>query len=218
MAATSAALPFAAAAWWGWGWLRLPAMALRGAPPGSGESPPPNPPEAVLFDRDGTLIADVPYNGDPARVVPMPGAARALERLREAGLAVAVISNQSGVGRGLIEPAQVEAVNRRAGELLGGVGTFLYCPHGPDEGCECRKPAPGMVFEAAARLGVRPDRCAVIGDIAADVQAAQAAGAAAVLVPTPRTEAEDLRMAPRRASSVEEAVERLLAAGGGGAA
>jgi histidinol-phosphate phosphatase family protein len=203
-------LPAAASAWWVWGWLRLGLPALRRGPSGTGERPPRPAPEAVLFDRDGTLIVDLPYNGDPARVEPMPGAQRAVARLRAAGLPAAVISNQSGVGRGLIDVSEVEAVNRRAGELLG-VETWLYCPHGPDQACECRKPAPGMVLRAAERLGVRPDRCAVIGDAAADVQAAQAAGAAAVIVPTPRTEAEDVRMAPRRAMTVEEAVERLLA-------
>jgi D-glycero-D-manno-heptose 1,7-bisphosphate phosphatase len=203
-------LPFAAATWWAWGWLRLALPALRQGPAGDGSRPPRPSLDAVLFDRDGTLIVDVPYNGDPTRVEPMPGAERAVERLRSAGLPMAVISNQSGVGRGLIDSAQVEAVNRRTRELLG-VDTWLWCPHGPKDGCGCRKPAPGMVLRAAERLGVRPDRCVVIGDVAADVQAAQAAGAAAVIVPTPRTEAEDIRMAPRRAHSIEAAVERLLA-------
>jgi histidinol-phosphate phosphatase family protein len=214
MLVTSAVLPFAAAAWSAWGWLRLPL--LRGGPAGNGERPPQTAPAAVLFDRDGTLIVDIPYNGDPRRVLPMPGAARAVERLREAGLPIAVISNQSGVRRGVIEVAEVEAVNRRTRELLG-VDTWLYCPHGPEDRCDCRKPEPGMVVRAAERLGVRPERCAVIGDVAADVQAAQAAGAAAVIVPTPRTEAEDVRMSPRRAESLEGAVELLLAdeAGGG---
>jgi HAD superfamily hydrolase (TIGR01662 family) len=67
----------------------------------------------VLFDRDGTLIVDVPYNGDPARVVPMPGARAALDRLRAAGVRVGVVSNQSGIARGLLTRAQVEAVNAR---------------------------------------------------------------------------------------------------------
>lgn len=218
MLATSAVLPLAASAWWAWGWLRAPLLLLRRGPGGNGKAPPPAPLDAVLFDRDGTLIADVPYNGDPCQVAPMPGAARALARLRAAGLGVAVISNQSGVARGLIDPTQVAAVNRRTEELIGAVDSWIFCPHGPDEGCDCRKPGPGMVLDAARRLGVRPDRCAVVGDIGTDVQAAQAAGAAAVLVPTPRTAAEDVRRAPHRAASIEAAVERLLgaAAGGGG--
>ena len=113
-----------------------------------------SPPKAVLFDRDGTLVADVPYNGDPGRVVVMPGAREAVERLRAAGVATAVVSNQSGVGRGYLRVEQVEAVNRRVEELLGPLGPWLVCPHGPGEGCRCRKPAPGLIEAAAGALGV----------------------------------------------------------------
>jgi histidinol-phosphate phosphatase family protein len=210
MLATSAALPAAATAWWAWGWLRLPRLLLRGGPGGDGSGAPRPKPDAILLDRDGTLLIDVPYNGDPAKVVPLPSARRALRRLRLAGLPMAVISNQSGVGRGLLEPGQVDAVNRRAEQLLGPIGPWIWCPHAPGEDCECRKPAPGLVVEAARRLGVDPERCAVIGDIAADVQAAQAAGAAAVLVPTAATEREDVRRAPTVAATIEDAVASLL--------
>lgn len=213
MAATSAVLPLAASAWWAVGIARLPRLLAAGGPQPSGGLKPGRPsPQAVLFDRDDTLLVDVPYNGDPSRAIPMPGARRALMRLRAAGLRLAVISNQSGVARGLIEVEQVEAVNREAERLLGPIEEWIFCPHGPADGCECRKPAPGMVLEAAARLGVRPEDCVVIGDIAADVQAAQAAGAAAILVPTERTEAEDLRRSPRVAATIEAAVDLLLGA------
>lgn len=185
---------------------------------GPASSPPP-PPSAVLFDRDGTLVVDVPYNGDPDRVVPMPGARAALDRLRTAGVALAVVSNQSGVARGLVSPGQVEAVNRKVEELLGPLGPFLVCPHGPDEGCGCRKPAPGLVLGAARALGVEPARCAVVGDIGADVGAARAAGARAVLVPTAATLAAEVADAPEVAADLAGAVELLLAsspAGGAG--
>ncbi|MDQ3944917.1 MAG: HAD-IIIA family hydrolase, partial [Actinomycetota bacterium] len=86
-------------------------------------------PAAVLFDRDGTLVEDVPYNPDPSRVVPMPGAEEALRRLRAAGVATAVVSNQSGIGRGRLTPAEVEAVNARVQELLGPLGPVVVCPH-----------------------------------------------------------------------------------------
>src|SRR4051812_48113766 len=122
-------------------------------------------PEAVLLDRDGTLVIDVPYNGDPDKVEPMPGAKEALERLRGAGVATAVVSNQSGIGRGLVTRDQVQAVNRRVEELLGPLGPWVLCPHRPDEGCECRKPAPGLIIQAARSLGVEPERCAVVGDV-----------------------------------------------------
>jgi D-glycero-D-manno-heptose 1,7-bisphosphate phosphatase len=110
---------------------------------------PPSRPAAVLFDRDGTLVHDVPYNGDPALVRPVDGAAEALRRLRDAGIPTAVVSNQSGIARGLLTAAQVDAVNARLEELVGPLGPVLYCPHGADDGCRCRKPAPGLVLQAA---------------------------------------------------------------------
>jgi histidinol-phosphate phosphatase family protein len=214
MTATSALLPLAASAWWAAGMARLPALLGRDAPrpAATAAGPPTARPQAVLLDRDGTLLVDVPYNGDPDKVVPMPGARRALARLREAGLPLAVVSNQSGIARGLIGSEQVRAVNARAERLLGRIDEWLFCPHSPAAGCGCRKPEPGLLLEAAARLGVRPERCAMIGDIGADVQAAQAAGAAAILVPTERTEPEDVRRAPRVAATIEAAVDALLGA------
>ncbi len=149
-------------------------------------------PQAVLLDRDGTLILDVPYNGDPDLVQPLPGARAALDRLREAHIPLAVVSNQSGIARGLLRVAQVDAVNARVEELLGPLGPVLYCPHGPADGCACRKPAPGMVLAAADALGVDPSDCALVGDIGADVGAATAAGARAVLVPTAVTRPEEV--------------------------
>jgi D-glycero-D-manno-heptose 1,7-bisphosphate phosphatase len=167
-------------------------------------------PAAVLFDRDGTLVRDVPYNGDPARVDPMPGAREALDRLRAAGIAVGVVSNQSGVARGLVTMDEVEAVNRRVDDLLGPLEPWAVCPHGPEDGCACRKPEPGLIRGAAEALGVEPDRCAVVGDIGSDVEAARAAGARAVLVPTARTRPDEVEAAPEVASDVGEAVELLL--------
>ena len=167
--------------------------------------------EAVLFDRDGTLVVDVPYNGDPGKVEVVPGAVEALGRLRDAGLPLAVVSNQSGVARGWLTVEQVDAVNRRVDELLGPFVTFLVCPHGPSDGCECRKPRPGMVLAAAARLGVRPEQCAVVGDIGADVEAASAAGARPVLVPTPVTRPEEVAAAPEVVPDLRTAADVLLA-------
>ncbi|MDP9438110.1 MAG: HAD family hydrolase [Actinomycetota bacterium] len=170
-------------------------------------------PGAVLLDRDGTLIVDVPYNGDPWRVAPMPGASEALDRLRGAGVPLAVVSNQSGIARGLIIREQVEAVNRRVEELLGPFGVWAFCPHGPDDGCGCRKPTPGLVSRAAEELGVDPARCALIGDIGSDVEAARAAGARGILVPTERTRKEEVEAAPEVAENLGEAVDLLLGGG-----
>ena len=154
-------------------------------------------PSAVLFDRDGTLVVDVPYNGDPDLVEPVAGACEALARLRAAGIRTAVVSNQSGIARGLLTRAQVDAVNARLDALVGPLGPVFVCEHGPDDGCGCRKPAPGMVLAAAETLGVQPADCAVVGDIGADVGAALAAGARAVLVPTPVTRPQEVDEARR---------------------
>lgn len=167
-------------------------------------------PAAVLLDRDGTLVFDVAYNGDPAQVRPVPGAATALARLRDAGVPLALVSNQSGVARGLLTMAQVEEVNHRLEELVGPLGPWLVCPHAPDDGCGCRKPAPGLVLAAAAALGVDPGECVVIGDIGADMGAARAAGARGILVPTPVTRPEEVLEASEVADTLGEAVDRLV--------
>jgi histidinol-phosphate phosphatase family protein len=199
MASTSAVIPPLAT------WHRL-----RGAVQHVGVRPWRGLPDLVLFDRDGTLVHDVPYNGDPSRVRPVDGARAALDRLRARGVRVGLVSNQSGVARGLITAEQVDAVNARLAELLGPFDTVQICPHGPDDGCACRKPAPGMVKAACAELDVDPARCLVIGDIGADVEAATAAGAVGMLVPTPVTQAEEVTAALRWARSLPAAVDRVL--------
>jgi HAD superfamily hydrolase (TIGR01662 family) len=154
----------------------------------------------VLFDRDGTLIENVPYLADPQRVRPMPGARRTLDQLRRRGVAVGVISNQSGVARGLINPDELAQVNARVESLLGPFDTWQVCPHDPDARCSCRKPEPGLVITAARELGVAPHECLMIGDIGSDVDAALAAGAQAVLVPTRHTKVGEIDHAHRVAA------------------
>jgi len=165
--------------------------------------------DAVLFDRDGTLIADVPYNGDPGRVVPMPGARAAVDRLRAAGLRLGVVTNQSGLARGRFTRAQLDAVNRRVDELLGPF-EWQVCPHDDAAGCGCRKPAPGLITAAAAALGTTATRCVVVGDIGRDMAAAAAAGATGVLVPTPVTRPAEVAAAPAVAADLASAAELLL--------
>jgi histidinol-phosphate phosphatase family protein len=167
---------------------------------------------AVLLDRDGTLIEDVPYNGDPALVRPIPGVREALDRLRAAGLRLGVVSNQSGIGRGLLTPEAVTRVNERVAELLGPFDVWLICPHTDADRCECRKPKPGMVFAAAEELGVPVGQCALIGDIGSDVDAAHAAGTVAVLVPTARTLPAETAAAPVVARDLAEAADWVLEA------
>ncbi|MFD3355550.1 D-glycero-alpha-D-manno-heptose-1,7-bisphosphate 7-phosphatase [Streptomyces fradiae] len=168
-------------------------------------------PGAVLFDRDDTLVVDVPYNGDPERVRLMPGAFEAVRLLRARGIPVGVVSNQSGIGRGLLTEAQVREVNARVDTLLGRpMDVWVHCPHTPEEGCGCRKPAPGLVLEAARRLGVPAGRCVVIGDIGADMGAARAAGARGVLVPTTRTLPAEVASAPDVCRDLLGAVRHVL--------
>jgi histidinol-phosphate phosphatase family protein len=190
---------------------RLEATTVSDVRP-STHADPSVPPAAVILDRDGTLILDVPYNGDPSRVVPVPGARAALDRLRAAGLPLVIASNQSGVARGLLTSEQVAAVNRRVEELLGPFAAVLVCEHGPDEGCECRKPRPGLVLEAARRLNVEPAACVLVGDIGADVDAARAAGARPLLVPTTATRAEEVEAAPEVVLDLATAADVVLAA------
>jgi histidinol-phosphate phosphatase family protein len=114
------------------------------------------------------------------------------------------------VARGALSEAQVAAVNARVDALLGPFDTWQVCTHGPDAGCTCRKPQPGMVLEAARRLGVDPADCAVVGDIGADVEAADAAGGRGVLVPTRQTREAERHSAPLLACDLEEAVDLLL--------
>lgn len=166
----------------------------------------------VLFDRDGTLVEDVPYNGDPDAVAPVPGARAALDRLRAAAVPVGVVSNQSGIARRLLTAGQLRRVNDRVEQLLGPFDVWEICPHSPADGCRCRKPRPGMILAAARRLGVAPTALAVVGDVGADIGAAEAAGAQSVLVPTPVTRPEEVAAASVVAPDLTTAVELLLGA------
>lgn len=131
----------------------------------------------MIFDRDGTLIENVPYNGDPQEVRPFAGAREALDKLRALKIPLGVVSNQSGIGRGYFTREQAESVNRRVEELLGPFDVWLYCPHQPNDECECRKPKPKLILDAARALGVDPECCVVVGDLPSDLEAARNAGA-----------------------------------------
>jgi histidinol-phosphate phosphatase family protein len=164
----------------------------------------------VLFDRDGTLVEDVPYNGDPRQVRPVPGAVAAVEAVRAAGLPVGVVTNQSGLARGAFTAEDMAAVHARIDAIFGAFDAWAVCPHGPEDGCACRKPAPGSVRAAAERLGVEPRACVLIGDIGADVEAARAAGARGVLVPTAATRAAEVAAAPIVSRDLGTAVAYLV--------
>ncbi len=150
----------------------------------------------VLLDRDGTVIVNKHYQKDPALTELLPNAAEGLRALRGAGFGLALLSNQSGIGRGMLTPADVDAVNARMIALLGGGDVFagVYCcPHVPGDDCRCRKPLPGLAETAAAELGFSLREAYVIGDRELDVEMGRAVGAGTILVRTgygARVEAE----------------------------
>ncbi|HXA49075.1 MAG TPA: HAD family hydrolase [Candidatus Acidoferrum sp.] len=139
---------------------------------------------AVFFDRDGTLMEDTHYCGDPALVRVYPGVREAIRRLREAGWGVFVVSNQSGIGRGLITEEQYRAVQeeflRQAGEIDGS----YYCADAPGVPSTRRKPEPGMVLEAAAEHGIELGASWFVGDKALDVECGRRAGTKTIQVMT----------------------------------
>jgi D-glycero-D-manno-heptose 1,7-bisphosphate phosphatase len=167
-------------------------------------------PNAVLFDRDGTLVQDVPYNTDPSLVRAVAGVRDALDALRDAEVRIGVVTNQSGLATGRVREDELAAVNREVERQLGRFDVWCVCPHAYDEGCRCRKPAPGLVLDACARLGVAPSRTVVVGDIGADVDAGLAAGAVGILVPTAATRLSEIEAAPMVADTIGEAVAIAL--------
>lgn len=165
---------------------------------------------AILFDRDGTLVVDVPYNGSPEAVQLVDGAREAVRLARRAGFALGVVTNQSGVGRGMISRTDVVAVNKKIDRLIGPFDHWAVCPHTPETGCTCRKPNPGLILQASRALGIPPSQCTVIGDIGSDIQAATVAGAQSILVPAPVTLPEEIAAAPNVASTLFEAVRQTI--------
>jgi D-glycero-D-manno-heptose 1,7-bisphosphate phosphatase len=144
------------------------------------------PKRLALIDRDGTIIVDKVYLRDPDGIEFAPGAIEGLRLLRDAGFALVLITNQSGIARGYFDAATLGRIHDRLQSMLAAEGLRLdaiyFCPHGPDDGCDCRKPAPGMVTKAMHDLGFRPEKAVVVGDSDADMGAAAAAGVKGVRV------------------------------------
>ena len=143
-------------------------------------------PTTALLDRDGTINLDRHYLADPAGVELLPGAAPGLRRLQNAGLALVVITNQSGVAAGRITPPQLAAVRARLEALLGDAGVRLTgtyaCTHGPDDGCPCRKPSDRLARQAAAEHRLDLTRSVVVGDKASDLALGRRLGVPTFLV------------------------------------
>ena len=136
---------------------------------------------AVFVDKDGTLVENVPYNVDPKLIELTPGAALGIRRLKAAGFSIIVVSNQPGVGLGLFPEVALHAVEARLKKLVP-IDGFYYCPHRPEAGCACRKPAPGMLIRAAHEYGLHLSECWMVGDILDDIEAGRRAGCRTVLV------------------------------------
>lgn len=174
---------------------------------------------AVLIDRDGTIIRERHYLADPKGVELIPGAAAALRSLAEAGYALVVVTNQSGIARGIVSPAQYAAVRGRVHEVLSAEGVQLdavyHCPHHPDwtGPCACRKPGLALYRQAASELGLDLARSCYIGDKVSDVLPAVELGGAGYLVRTGHG-AEQAAGAPegvRVASDIAAAARWILA-------
>lgn len=177
---------------------------------------------AAFLDRDGTIIEDTEYLADPAEILMLEGAAEAIARLNAAGWPVVVVTNQSGIARGLLTEADYERVRARLDEILDEAGAHVdatyKCPHHPDftGACECRKPGVGMYLEAARDLHLDPARSFYVGDRWRDIAAAVHFGGRGFLVRGGACGPADLEHA-RRAANVEivaslaEAVDRMLA-------
>jgi D-glycero-D-manno-heptose 1,7-bisphosphate phosphatase len=141
---------------------------------------------AVFFDRDGTLMDDVDYCSDPANVKVISGVPEALEELKNAGYLAIVISNQSGIGRGLFTEAQYAAVQQELLRQIGAsrIDASYFCPDAPGVPSLRRKPAPGMVLEAAAEFEIDLAASFLVGDKASDIECGRRAGARTILVRT----------------------------------
>jgi D,D-heptose 1,7-bisphosphate phosphatase len=150
-------------------------------------------PKAVFLDKDGTLVEDVPYNVDPEKIRLVPEAVESLRALKAAGFKLIVISNQAGVAHGRFKEEALKGVEKRLNELLGEHGValdgFYFCPHHPDgrvrvytKTCFCRKPSPGMLFQAARDHGLNLADSWFIGDILNDVEAGRRADCRTILI------------------------------------
>ncbi len=155
----------------------------------------------VILDRDGTINQDSDeYVKSADEWTPLPGALEAIARLNHAGWHVVVASNQSGLGRGLFDVSAFNEIHAKMHKLLAAVGgridAVFYCPHGPDEGCRCRKPEPGLFEQIGERYGLDLHGVPAVGDTARDMVAGMAVGCEPHLVLTGKAEAYRGRSLP----------------------
>jgi len=160
-------------------------------------------PTAVFLDRDGTIIRDVSYISRPEQVELLEGAAEGVSRINAALVPVVVITNQSGIGRGLYTEQDYERIDARTKELLAECGAHVdatyFCPHKPEDACTCRKPGTLLFDRAAADLGIDLTAALFIGDRFRDIEPAARFGARGVLVPTTSTPPAEIKRAEESA-------------------
>lgn len=168
---------------------------------------------AVFVDRDGTIMRDVDYCGDPAEVELLDGASVALRRLKEHGFKIILITNQSGIGRGYFNIEQYRQVEAEVGRQLGEnlINATYFCPHLPEDGCKCRKPSPEMIFQAARDHGVNLAHSFLIGDKRSDLECGRNAGVKTILVRTGYGKTTDPNLADFTAENLSEAADLILA-------
>jgi phosphoglycolate phosphatase-like HAD superfamily hydrolase len=165
---------------------------------------------AVLFEGDATLTRVLTRaDGGPGRVVPAPRAAEAVAAVRAAGLPVGVLSARRG-GAAHLRLHKDDSIRDQVGQMLGPFDTWQHCGHAPAERCPCRAPAPRLVLRAAREMGVGGHEMAVLSDIAPDLEAAQAAGAVGILVPSARTLRAEIAQVPLVAPDLISAVHAVL--------
>lgn len=142
----------------------------------------------VLLDRDGTIIVDKDHLTDPREITLIPNAINALIKLRDLGLGIIIITNQSVVGRGHISIADLEKIHKRMIDLLSIEGVTIddiyFCPHTPEDNCACRKPKLGLIERASKEYNFNPMECFTVGDKALDIEFGKAMGATTFLVRT----------------------------------
>jgi D-glycero-D-manno-heptose 1,7-bisphosphate phosphatase len=142
--------------------------------------------KVIVLDRDGTLVIDREYLSDPQALEFTPGAAQGLRQLHQLGYRLVVVTNQSGIGRGLFSEQQLQRVHERLYAMVHAAGAQLaaiyYCPHAPAARCSCRKPETGLLLRAAHDLGFEPSAAIVIGDKTSDVEFGRRAGATTILL------------------------------------
>jgi D-glycero-D-manno-heptose 1,7-bisphosphate phosphatase len=182
--------------------------------------------KAVFLDKDGTLVENVPYNVDPAQIRLAEGAVEGLQRLHEAGYHLVVVSNQSGVAQGQFPIEALQGVRERLEKLMAEVGVplagFYFCPHLPDaplaeyaQECFCRKPRPGMLFQAAREHNLNLAGSWMVGDILDDIEAGRRAGCGTVLIDNggeTEWQLSSLRQPNQRVKNLAEAAQVILAA------